>query len=129
MEPESYNPMLPTLEPGTALIAAALFRQEEALLRRMLCAWDPAWGEPELVMRGKATPYIIEPTQFSTTYTYHSRIVGLCAAKDANEHRVGIIIWAYEHIGDDGKVLPPIADKGQLAIFEARLQTKVKTDL
>jgi len=101
-----------------------LVRKEEAAVRRMLCAWDPAWGEPAIAQRAASPKDYLTPQPGKPgVFRAHSQIVGLCEAGVAI-HEIGQIkIWLTDHIDDQGNVLQPIPDRGQLAIFERRLRS------
>ena len=101
---------------GTKLeqqILAAFFAGEERLIERMLCAWDPAWGEPILVRRQQQINLATGPD----LYRIRSDIFGL--AKRDNETDVRVL--ASDHVDANGAILPPIPDLGMLAIMNSWL--------
>ena len=111
-----------TLDP-IRTVAAELARMEDAVLRRMLCAWDPAWGEPILVQKQVSADDVRIPrwNDEDQTYRARSRILGLGIPRGEGLPP-DMKVFATDHIGADGKVLAPIPDRGMLSIFLQRLR-------
>lgn len=92
----------------------------------MLCAWDPTWGEPALAVRAGMPGDQHVPNHYDLDQTYRitSRIIGLCEAGSEIAGQATMRVWASDHVDDAGCPLPPLPDRGQLALFLNRLPKK-----
>lgn len=85
---------------------------EDALLRRMLCAWNPSDGMPCIVI-GKPRLHTVWQEGAQRLL---SGIVGLCKC-DAGDFPE-LAVMARDHMDAVGNVLPPMNDRGTLALIE-----------